>query len=312
VPSIIDKRLVFVTGKGGVGKTTVSAAIARLAVRRGKRVLICEINTDPSMTRIFGSDAIGFAPRQVDPGIWACNLTGQESMRAFVRRFVPSRRVADLIMSNRVANVFFQSAPSVMEAVILDQLCTLLNQSKPSFDLLIVDLPASGHAVTFLNVPRSMTEMVRVGDLAAHMRTLATLLADPAQSELLLVTLPEEMSVNETLELLVRARAEVETPLRTVVVNGERLPDLESHDPSNITTAASTIRSGEVDPLADAVDRVAHAVALGAYWRERDRENTARLEERDDIDLQRVPFYFHKVDERELVERVADAIGGAL
>lgn len=306
--SLLDKRLVFVTGKGGVGKTTACAAIARLAAARGKRVLICEIDAESSIGRLFGDQRIGYEPGRVDQGIWACNLTGRDCMETFIRGFVPSRRVADLILKNRVANVFFESAPSVMEAVILDRLAQLEAQTGPPWDMVIADLPASGHAVTLLNVPKAMTEMVQVGELARRMGKLAELVGDPTRSELVLVSLPEEMSVNETVELYERARAEVRTPVRSVIVNGERTPDLRDADYTLVAEEASTA----ADDARESLQRVANGVSLGVYWRDEDQRNIARLEETVAARVVRVPFVFRKVDESDLVGRVSDALSGVM
>lgn len=306
--SLLDKRLVFVTGKGGVGKTTACASIARLAAARGKRVLVCEIDAESSIGRLFGDRRVGYEPARMEQGIWACNLTGRECMETFVRGFVPSRRVADLIMKNRVANVFFESAPSVMEAVILDRLAQLAAQTGPPWDMVVADLPASGHAVTLLNVPRAMTEMVQVGELARRMSTLASLLGDPTRSELVLVSLPEEMSVNETVELYERARAEVATPVRVVILNGERTPDLLDADYALVAREASAAS----DDTRDTLQRVTNGVALGVYWRDEDQRNIARLEESVAARVVRVPFVFRKVDEGDLVGRVSDALSVVL
>lgn len=307
---LLDKRFVFVTGKGGVGKTTVAAALGRLAAARGKNVLLVEIDTQPSMGRLFGDKQIGYEPTRLEANIWACNLTGADCMRSFVRRFVPGDRIADLILKNRVAQIFFESAPSVTEAVILDQLATLARQTQPRFDFIAVDLPASGHAVTFLNVPRSMSDMVRVGELAGHMRELAALLADPAQAELLLVSLPEEMSVNETIELWEKARARVATRLHGVVFNQEQAPALQPDDHTQL--AALAAHEG-VDQ--EALQRVMWGVALGSWWKERDAETLQRLTEAVDGKVIRVPFRPKKVSERDLVEQVASVLnmqlGGA-
>ena len=302
---LLDKRLIFVTGKGGVGKTTVTAALARLAASRGRTVLVCEIDTDASMGHIFGAADIGFEPRRVEPRIYAANLTRAECMGAFIRRFVPSRRVADLILKNRVASIFFDSAPSVMEAVILDQLATLAEQKMPSFDLVIVDLPASGHALTFLDVPRSMVEMVRVGNLAKHMQALADRIADARQAELVLVALPEELSVNETIELWTAARERLQIHTGRVVVNGLRERDIHPGDAEVVQAAVSAGANPE------AMERVAWGAQLGAWWREQDRANANRLREAIDGQLIEVPYIFARVDERDLVEHVADALNGA-
>jgi len=305
VRDLLDKRLIFVTGKGGVGKTTVTAALARLAASRGRTVLVCEIDTDASMGHIFGAADIGFEPRRVEPRIYAANLTRTECMGAFIRRFVPSRRVADLILKNRVANIFFDSAPSVMEAVILDQLATLSEQKVPAFDLILVDLPASGHALTFLDVPRSMVEMVRVGNLAKHMQGLAEQIADPNRSELLLVALPEELSVNETIELWSAARERLQIRTNRVVINGLRERDVQ---PGDADIARAAVAAGA---NAEAMDRVAWGAQLGAWWREQDRVNAERLREAIDGQIVEVPYVFARVDERDLVEHVADALNGA-
>ncbi len=194
-----------------------------------------------------------------------------------------------------------------MEAVILDRLAQLAAQTGPPWDMVIADLPASGHAVTLLNVPRAMTEMVQVGELARRMSTLAGLLGDPTRSELVLVSLPEEMSVNETVELYERARAEVATPVRVVILNGERTPDLLDTDYALVAREAAAVGSGD-----DALQRVANGVALGVYWRDEDQRNIARLEEMVAARVVRVPFVFRKVDESDLVGRVSDALSGVL
>lgn len=302
---LLDKKLVFVTGKGGVGKTTVAAALTVRAAQAGKRVLLCEIDTDGGAGRLFGGQPLRFAPTQVAPGIWGANLTKVDSMRAFVHRFVPAAKVADLILRNKVASIFFESAPSVMEAVIVDQIATLAQSRDPAFDLIVVDLPASGHAATFLNVPRAMVEMVRGGNLATHMRALADMVADPNRSELLLVTLPEEMPVNETVEFWARARAEIATPVRTIVVNGERLPDLHAADEDALLALGSQL-SG---PARAAVDRVLGGVQLGRFWGTEDRRNIERLASETGARLVQVPFVFAKRDERDLVNLVAAHLG---
>jgi arsenite-transporting ATPase len=307
VGSLLDRRLVFVTGKGGVGKTTVSAALGRIAAERGRRVLLVEVDTQPSIGRLFGDRPIGFAPSQMDRNLWACNLTGRESMSAFVRRFVPSRRVADLILANRVANIFFESAPSVLEAVILDQLGTLLASTNPRYDFVVVDLPASGHAVTLLNVPRAMSEMVRVGDLAQQMRSLAELIADPDLAELVLVSLPEEMSVNETIELWNKAADRVHTRVRSIVLNGERDPDLGAGDLADL----ERVRPWATD-APDAFERVLYGAGIGAWWKERDRENIERLAASVSARILRLPFVYQKVGDRDLVEQVANSLNAQL
>ncbi len=304
---LLDKKLVFVTGKGGVGKSAIAAGIALRASRAGRRALLCEVDTDGGAGRLFGAPPLAFTPREVAPGLWAANITRDEAMRAFVRRFVPVGKIADMILANRVAQIFFESAPSVMEAVIVDQIANLAASTHPAWDMLVVDLPASGHALTFLNVPRSMVEMVRTGTLAGHMRRLADALSDPDRSELVIVTLPEEMPVNETIELWNRARADLQTPVRHIVVNGERAPDLRESDEAALVAAADG-----ADAAGRArVDRVRAGVQLGRYWLIEDARSIARLTETG-ARVTRIPFLFRKRDDRDLVESIANHLAEAM
>jgi anion-transporting ArsA/GET3 family ATPase len=299
-PSLLEKKLIFVTGKGGVGKTATTAALGRLLAENGRRTLVCELDADAAMGRIFGAE-VGFAPTRVAPKLFACNLTGEDSMRAFVERFVPSRRVAGLILKNKVASIFFNSAPSVMEAVILDRLAALATESTPAFDTIVVDLPASGHAVTFLNVPKSMARMVSVGELADHLRKIARILADPGKSEVVIVSLPDEMAINESLELWRKLHAEVDTPVRTVVVNGVRAPSLRDEDVARVGELHAQNPTAGFGPLLE-------GLTLGAYWKGEDVRNVDRLGKSIDGRVVSIPFVFDKIDEKDLVDRISDTL----
>ncbi len=299
--AILDKKLIFVTGKGGVGKTTAAAVVAQLAAERGRRTLICEVDIDPAMRHIFGVDEIGFEPTRIAKNLYACNLSGDDSMRDFIGRFVPSKRVSALILKNKVVNIFFNAAPSVLEAVILDRLAYLLTEVEPSFDTVVVDLPASGHAVTFLNVPKSMARMVAVGELASHLRNVAAIISDEKQTEVLLVSLPDEIVINETVELWKKLHESVDTPVRTVIVNGVRAPSLRVEDLGRVNLLAAEHPAKNFEPLRD-------ALALGVYWKTEDERNLERLSEAIDGRVLTTPFIFNKANDPDLVGRIADTL----
>lgn len=304
VTALLDKKLLFVTGKGGVGKTTVSASLARLAASRGRRTLIVEVDADSSIERVFGVDKVGFTPTELGPNLFACALGADDCMEAFVHRFVPSRRVGDLILGNRVAQVFFQAAPSVLEAVVLDQLATLATESQPAYDTIVVDLPASGHAVKFLSVPRSMARMVAVGELARHLQRLAELLEDERKCEMVVVALPEEMPVNETIELVGTIRRDLLIPVRHVVCNAVRDPDLLAEDLDRVTTLGEQAGGG--------LETLTTAVQLGRFWKQEDRAHLDRLRAGVSASVLSVPFQFRPDDDVQLVQCVADAMGQQL
>lgn len=299
--SLLDRRLIFVTGKGGVGKTVAAAAIARAAARRGRRVLLVEVDADASIGRLFGSADVSFEPRAIADRVWACNLERERSIREFVRRWVRSQRLADAILSNNVISVFLDSAPSVAEGVMLDHLATLMSESR--FDLAVVDLPASGHAVTLLNVPRSMHRMIRVGELAKRMGWLADQIADASNSAMVFVTLPEEMPVRETIDLYAKAKAGCETTVAAVLVNGVRRPALQPEDLARVAEVVDLQGGGEV------LERVRDAVSVGLRWLDEDRETLATLRAELPVPAIEIPFLFHKADEADLVEHASRAIG---
>jgi anion-transporting ArsA/GET3 family ATPase len=295
---LLQRRLLFVTGKGGVGKTTMVAALGLLATRQGKRVLLCELDTDPSLRRIFSVPAIGFETARLAENLYACNLVAADCMRAFVGRVVPSRRVADAIVGNRIVGIFFESAPSVMEAVILDQIAERVTQEKPGYDLVIIDLPASGHAIKLLRVARSMAEMVSIGELAKRLHEVDALFTDPARAGLVLVTLPEEMPVNETLELAANLKSAVKTAIVGVVCNGLRHLKVEAADTEAASAALGNASAAGAPELLEALE-------LARYWTEQEREQIARLRTELSIPLFDTPFVFSKASDRDLVEQVA-------
>lgn len=299
--ALLDKKLLFVTGKGGVGKTTVSAALARLAASRGRRTLIVEVDSDSSMGRVFGVGEVGFEPRSIAPSLWACALDADACMEAFVHRFVPSRRVGDLILGNRVAQIFFHAAPSVLEAVVLDQLATLATEASPAYDTIVVDMPASGHAVKFLGVPRSMARMVSVGELAKHLQRLAELLEDERRCEMVVVALPEEMPVNETIELVGTIRRDLLIPVRHVVCNAVRDPELLEEDLERIDTLSGQAGGG--------LEALQTAVALGRFWKQEDRAHLDRLRGGVSASVIPVPFQFQADSDVQLVQRIAESLG---
>ena len=301
VASLFDRKLVFITGKGGVGKSTVTAALARASARRGKRVLICEVDTDSTMGRMFAARNIGFEPVKLERNVFASNVTGQEALHRFIQRFLKSKRLSAMLIKNKVAGVLFESAPSVMETVILDQIAALATESQPAFDQVIVDLPATGHALTLLNVPRSMAQAIKVGDMARHLSDLAALIADPDKSELVLVTLPEEMPVNETIELWRGAAERVEVKTRLVCINAVRRPDLVDGDVAVVQRVADSAEGAEVEAL----ERITLGVRLADFWVRDEQEHVARLRDAINAQFAEVPYVFDKVSETDLVDRVA-------
>jgi len=192
---LLSSKLVLVTGKGGTGKTTFSTALAMVAAAKGRRVLLAEMDSQrPSLTPIFGVDP-GFEPVRVRDGLDVANLTWQEALQHFLTGLVPSRRIVKLILSNRLVGRFLDFTPGSREIVTLSALGDLVDR----YDLVIADLPASGHAFSLMDITRSALGLFRSGPVRARAQELRELIASES-TRTVLVSLPEEMVVNETIE----------------------------------------------------------------------------------------------------------------
>jgi arsenite/tail-anchored protein-transporting ATPase len=215
--SLVARRdLILVTGKGGVGKSTVAAALAELAARRRGGAVAVESTVCPRLATML------------EPGsnIQVVNIELDKALPALIGRIARLPTIINALLTNRVVRLFLRTAPAVGELVLLDEIRELADANRPLGRPLIVDLPASGHAVALLGTPRAARRLVRVGPVERLCDRLEQMLFDPQRCELVVVALPEELPVNETIELWRRA-AELGLNCRTVVVNQVPRPPVE-------------------------------------------------------------------------------------
>ncbi len=222
-PSLLDLRLVFVTGKGGVGKTTTAAALAQLAARRGKRVLACEVDAKGDLASLFESEPTDFAGREVVPGVHVMSMDTEASLREYLKlnlRVPVAGRIGPLA---KAFDFVATAAPGVREILTVGKLCYEVRER--NYDLVVVDAAASGHIVSQLAAPQAINDLVKVGLIRSQTGWMLDILSDPLRTGLVVVTTPEEMPVNETLELAGRVSSETTVRLSAVVVN-RVLPEL--------------------------------------------------------------------------------------
>jgi len=222
VRGLLDARLVLVTGKGGTGKTTFSAALALLAAVRGRRVLLAEIDSQrPALAPVFGVEP-RFQPQPVRDGLDISNLVWDEALQSFLAGLVPSRRVVRMILANRMVSRFIDFTPGSQEIVTL----SALGDQVGRYDLVVADLPASGHAFSLLDITRSALGLFRSGPVRGRAEELRTLLGADS-TRLALMALPEEMVVNETIETYERlCQFELISAAPVVFLNRATLPTL--------------------------------------------------------------------------------------
>ncbi|QGG94546.1 ArsA family ATPase [Actinomarinicola tropica] len=220
---LLDRRLLFVTGKGGVGKTAVSAALASLAAEHGRRTLVCEVDAKGDLARFFETAPTGFAPRRVQPNLEVMTLTTEESLREYLKLQLRIPLIAKIGPLARSFDFVANAAPGVREILTVGKVAYEVREDH--YDLVVVDATASGHVVAQLGAPEAINELVKVGLVRDQTGWMQDILHDPARTGVVVVTTPEEMPVVETLELVERLGAETQVALAAVVAN-RVLPEL--------------------------------------------------------------------------------------
>jgi anion-transporting ArsA/GET3 family ATPase len=258
VSALLDLRLVFVTGKGGVGKTTVASALALFASQRGKRVLICEVDAKGDVAGFYEAPPTGFTEREVLPGLFAMTMDTEASLREYLKLQLRIPVVGRIGPLAKAFDFVATAAPGVREILTVGKLCYEVRER--AYDLVVVDAPASGHIVGQLAAPQAINDLVKVGLIRTQTDWMLDILSDPRSTGLVAVCTPEEMPVNETIELADRVRDETTVQLSAVVVN-RVLPELFGRQEEEVFDALCTpepaaaldgLVGGDAGPLLDA------------------------------------------------------------
>jgi len=221
-----QSRLIVVAGKGGVGKTTVTAALARMAADLGLSVLIVEVEGKTGLAAAFGAEDLEYDERELAPGIRARSLTPDIALVEYLEEH-GLRRISRRLVKAGLVEVVSTAAPGIKDILILGKVKQL--ERAAVADLILLDAPAAGHAVSFLMSPRGLREIVRAGPLQGQAEDVLSMLTDPTRARVMLVTLAEETPVNEVVETAFALEDKVGVDLGPVVVNG-LYPVLEGLD----------------------------------------------------------------------------------
>jgi hypothetical protein len=253
-----DRELAFVTGKGGVGRTTVALALAIAAARAGRRTVLCELSGQARAPRLYGLDTVR-AGREVplEERLWATTIDPVLALEEWAGRQIRSRRLVGLLTRSNTLAAFVNAAPGARELLAITKAWELGRDERwtrglGGYDLVVVDGPASGHGVGMLRTPRTFAEIARVGPIASQAREVAALLEDAGRSALIAVAQPAELPVSETLELEGGILAALGRPLDAVVVNG---------------LLSARLSAADVDRLTDVDGAVAQAIVTAARRR---------------------------------------------
>jgi len=291
VSSLFDKRLVFVTGKGGVGKTTVALALGLAAARRGLRTVVCEVAHQERVSRILGREGVGYEETEIGENLSAMSLDQQHTLEEWVTYQLPSRTLASLLYKNRIFQHLTAAAPGMKELVTIGKIWELAQLHRKTadarpYDFVIVDSPATGHGLGMLRAPRTFGDIARVGPIRAQADKIHDFIVS-GKTGVVGVALPEEMPVNEMLEYREALAKEMELDLDVVVANGVY--------PERFSQA-------EADALA--ADGEGPAVKAALTQHRRRLQHAEQLERLDGLPLATLPFLFSPefhLDEIELL-----------
>lgn len=252
---LLDRRVVLVTGKGGVGKTTVAASLAVEAASRGKRVLLCETQGATRVAELFGRQSAGYEVQPLGPDLYTMSITGEAAIEDYIVQQVKVRAIYKMVFRNRVMAPFMDGVPGVHDLVQLGKVMDLERErsfGRPVWDLIVIDAPATGHGLTMLDGPRAMMDLTVAGPFHEGAKEIHDLFVDEARTGIVLVTLPEEMPVNETLELHERL-GHYAKQVQACVLN-------EVHEPPFLDLDAWDAARPHLESLGEAVELTDRAV----------------------------------------------------
>ncbi|HEX3736479.1 MAG TPA: ArsA family ATPase [Solirubrobacterales bacterium] len=279
----------IVTGKGGVGKTTVSVALGMRAAAEGKRTIVCEVAAQENASRMFEHTTVGFHEVELEENLWSISIDPDESMREYVLLQLKVRAMRDMLFRSRIFNYLAAATPGLKELVTIGKIWELAQLDRKvkkgrKYDLVIVDAPATGHGIGFLETPRTFAAIARVGPIHSQAQRLDAFITDQEQTGTAIVALPEEMPVNESAALEHDLREEVGVAVDRVYLNGlypERFSRAEAE-------RLTEIAGGEEGAV-----RAAARAALSEQGRARSqRAQLARLRRRVKAPVKTLPFLF--------------------
>ncbi|HEX6312314.1 MAG TPA: ArsA-related P-loop ATPase [Acidimicrobiia bacterium] len=283
-------RVVIVAGKGGVGKTTVTAAFATAAARAGTSVLIVEVEGKSGLASAFGQPGLTYEEAELAPGVTARTLTPDEALIEYLEAH-GLRRISKRLVRSGALDVVATAVPGMKDILVLGKVKALDVENR--FDLILVDAPAAGHAITFLTSPRGLVDAVKVGPINAQAADVIKLLSDPARCQVMLVTIPEETPVNELVETGFALEDRVGIKLGPVVINGctPPVPGLDDGPPTRDQIERDAATADVFVSSREAAD-LAGAAGFRAQRRAVQQEQAERLAARLPLPQIRLPFLY--------------------
>lgn len=320
IDGFLEPKILIVSGKGGVGKTTVAGALALVAAREGRRVCIAEVDRKGTLPRLFGRRALTYEPSELAPGVWGLNIVPDRALTEYLDVQFHMKRIAKVFSTTQLVDFVTTTAPGLKDILVLGKIWYLEQGRQDNglnFDTIIVDAPAAGHMLTFLAAPMGLADAVGAGPLHRQAEWIVQMLRDPRRTRAHLVTLAEEMPVNETIETSEALRTRIGIDSGTVLANAiypdpltnaqkDRLAHvMEDGDPEELCRAAREAKL-QLDPE-DLEALTGYARFLEAR-RSIQTKHLRALRKGVSEDVLELPFVFSAGLNLPAIEQIADAI----
>jgi anion-transporting ArsA/GET3 family ATPase len=316
VPELLSYKLLFVTGKGGVGKTTVAAALALLASEQGRRTLVCEVEPKGDLARAYECGPTPFSGRHVSDDLVAMSMDTEASLREYLRVVARVPTIGHIGPVARAFDFVATAAPGIREILTVGKLCFEVREGH--YDLVVVDASSTGSVVGQLAAPSGINELIRVGLVRSQTDWILEILGDPSRTGAVLVTTPEEMPVAEAVDLAGRLSKETPVHLACVVAN-RVLPELFGRSEERIFNelgrpATLGLLAGELGSSRELVEDVLAAARLAVTVR---RDGVAHLERlraeiAPEVPLLYVPYLFARAHGLRAIRQVSRALSEEL
>ena len=309
MPALLDKRLVFVTGKGGVGKTTVAASLGLAAARAGKRTIVCEVAEQERVSRTFRREGIGHEEAELRPNLFGISIDPDKATEQWLQWQLKSGALAALLKQSRIFTYLTAAAPGVRELVTVGKIWELAQPQRKTarsapYDLVIVDSPATGNGLALLGAPRTIARVARVGPITRQANKIHDFLADERETGVIAVALPEEMPVNETLEFADLLREQMDMGVDHVFVNALYPARFTGPEAKRIAALDGRL---DTHTGTGGESAVALRAALSEHSRARGQRNELRrLRRSADAEVTTLPYLFESelgLDELERLSR---------
>jgi anion-transporting ArsA/GET3 family ATPase len=313
--SLVTARLAIVSGKGGVGKTTVAAALALAAARAGKQVLLVEVEQREGLAPLFGEKHIGYEETRLAPNVTGLSVVPDEALVEYLYLFYGIRYVGRVLKGSKAVDFATNIAPGLRDILLIGKLKEAERRRVDggyAYDLIVLDAPPTGRLPRFLEAPRSVVELVNSGPIRTQAQGVLDMVGDPARCQVILVTLPEDMPVTETAEAK-EALTKLGVAVGPVVVNGVYPEVFASDDVERVAADARGVFAADAERAAlplgeEALESLSRIAGAHARRTLHQRDAIEDVTRETGLPYLTLPFLFSPRMGKEEVSRLADVL----